>query len=124
MNLRLVFRHHNPGGVADGRIFNIGNPNNEISVKDLAYMLREFFVNHPDHQNDPEYSPIIEVPPEDYYGPGYQDILTRKPAIDQARTLLDWEPQTDMSTSLQYTLDAFLEEIRLRNSQDKGSEGI
>lgn len=107
----------NPGQVADGQIFNIGNPHNEISVKDLAYMLRELFQHHPDHRHDQEYSEIIEVPHEAYYGQGYQDILTRKPAIDQARRLLAWEPQTDLTTSLKYTLEAFLAEIRRLNHQ-------
>src|SRR4030043_536749 len=33
----------NPGGVADGQIFNIGNPANEASVKELAHMFRGVF---------------------------------------------------------------------------------
>ena len=73
--------------------------------------------HHPDHRHDQEYSEIIEVPHEAYYGQGYQDILTRKPAIDQARRLLAWEPQTDLTTSLKYTLEAFLAEIRRLNHQ-------
>jgi hypothetical protein len=40
----------NPGGVADGQIFNIGNPANEASVKELAHLLRDLFRQHPDHQ--------------------------------------------------------------------------
>jgi UDP-4-amino-4-deoxy-L-arabinose formyltransferase/UDP-glucuronic acid dehydrogenase (UDP-4-keto-hexauronic acid decarboxylating) len=100
----------NPQGVADGQIFNIGNPANEASVKELAYMLRELFQEHPDHRQDETYSQIIETSADNYYGRGYQDILTRKPSIDKARRLLGWEPQTDLKTSLKYTLDAFLEE--------------
>ncbi len=100
----------NPGGVADGQIFNIGNPANEASVKELAYLLRELFREHPRHRHDGEYSEIVETTAEDYYGRGYQDILTRKPSIDKARRLLGWEPKTDLRTSLKYTLDAFLEE--------------
>lgn len=111
----------NDGGVADGQIFNIGNPNNDISVKDLAYMLRDLFQKHPDHHNDLEYSEIIEVPHEDYYGPGYEDILTRKPSIEKAVKLLGWEARTDLLSSLKYTLEAFLEEIRLRHNQTQGS---
>jgi nucleoside-diphosphate-sugar epimerase len=102
----------NPGGAADGQIFNIGNPANEASVKELAHLLRELFQTHPDHQRDEKYSEIIETSAEDYYGKGYQDILTRKPSIDKARHFLGWEPQTDLKTSLKYTLDAFLEEAR------------
>ncbi len=102
----------NPGGVADGQIFNIGNPDNEASVKELAHLLRDLFRRHPDHRNDSTFSEIVETSSEAYYGKGYQDILTRKPAIAKARRLLGWEPKTDLVTSLQYTLDAFLAEVR------------
>jgi UDP-4-amino-4-deoxy-L-arabinose formyltransferase/UDP-glucuronic acid dehydrogenase (UDP-4-keto-hexauronic acid decarboxylating) len=104
----------NPGGAADGQIFNIGNPANEASVKELAYMLRELFQEHPDHRQDKNFSEIIETSADDYYGKGYQDILTRKPSVEKAKRLLDWQPRTDLKASLKYTLDAFLEEVRGR----------
>jgi UDP-4-amino-4-deoxy-L-arabinose formyltransferase/UDP-glucuronic acid dehydrogenase (UDP-4-keto-hexauronic acid decarboxylating) len=102
----------NPGGAADSQIFNIGNPANEASVKELAQLLRDLFRRHPDHQNDGVYSEIVETSAESYYGKGYQDILTRKPSIEKARSLLGWEPKTGLATSLKITLDAFLEEAR------------
>ncbi|MBM4275744.1 MAG: bifunctional UDP-4-keto-pentose/UDP-xylose synthase [Deltaproteobacteria bacterium] len=102
----------NPGGIADGQIFNIGNPDNEASVKELAYLLRDLFVQHPDHRHDGVYSEIVETRHEDYYGKGYQDIVSRKPSIEKARQLLGWEPKTDLGTSLKITLDAFLEEAK------------
>ncbi len=102
----------NPGGAADGQIFNIGNPNNEASVKELAHMLRDLFQKHPDHQNDGTYSEIVEIPHEAYYGRGYQDITSRKPSIAKARQLLDWTPKTDLITSLSITLNSFLTEAR------------
>jgi nucleoside-diphosphate-sugar epimerase len=102
----------NPGGLADGQIFNIGNPHNEASVKELAHLLRDLFQAHPDHKNDGDYSEIVETRHEDYYGQGYQDITSRKPSIVKARELLGWEPATDLTTSLKITLDAFLEEAK------------
>ncbi len=102
----------NPGGKADGQIFNLGNPANEASVKELAHLLRDLFRQHPDHRNDAGFSDIIETSSEAYYGKGYQDILTRKPNITKARRLLGWEPKTDLITSLKYTLDAFLAEVK------------
>jgi nucleoside-diphosphate-sugar epimerase len=102
----------NPGGVADGQIFNIGNPDNEASVKELAYLLRDLFQAHPDHKDDGVFSEIVETRHEDYYGQGYQDITSRKPSIAKARELLEWEPVTDLTTSLSITLDAFLEEAK------------
>ena len=102
----------NPSGAADGQIFNIGNPENEASVKELAHLLRDLFKQHPDHQGDGGFSEIVETPHEAYYGKGYQDIVSRKPSIAKARQLLGWEPKTDLATSLKITLDSFLEEAR------------
>ena len=107
----------NPGGVADGQIFNIGNPDNEASVKDLAHLLRDLFKQHPDHQGDGVYSEIVDTPHEAYYGKGYQDIVSRKPSIAKARELLGWEPKTDLATSLKITLDSFLEEAKTLESE-------
>jgi UDP-4-amino-4-deoxy-L-arabinose formyltransferase/UDP-glucuronic acid dehydrogenase (UDP-4-keto-hexauronic acid decarboxylating) len=102
----------NPGGAADGQIFNIGNPVNEASVKELAHLLRDLFMQHPDHKNDGVYSDIIEVHHQDYYGKGYQDIISRKPSIAKAQRLLGWQPKTDLITSLKITLDSFLAEAK------------
>jgi UDP-4-amino-4-deoxy-L-arabinose formyltransferase/UDP-glucuronic acid dehydrogenase (UDP-4-keto-hexauronic acid decarboxylating) len=102
----------NTDGVADGQVFNIGNPNNQCSIRELAYKLLDMFKQHPDHRDDSEYSEIIELHHEAYYGQGYQDILNRKPSIDKAHRLLGWEPRTDLDTALRNTLDYFLEEMR------------
>ena len=48
-------------------------------------MLKKMFQEHPDHRQDEVYSEIIEVPHEEYYGQGYQDIFTRKPSIANAQ---------------------------------------
>lgn len=43
----------------------------------------------------------------------YQDIYTRKPSIEKAKTLLNWEPKVDLLDSLKKTLYSFLEEEKL-----------
>jgi len=102
----------NPGGVADGQIFNIGSPDNLCSIRDLAVRLKDLFMRHPDHAEDGVYSEIVEEPHELYYGQGYQDILNRRPSIEKARRLLGWEPRTDLDSALKDTLDFFLEEMK------------
>ncbi|HPC86479.1 MAG TPA: NAD-dependent epimerase/dehydratase family protein, partial [Smithellaceae bacterium] len=100
----------NQGNVCANQIINIGNPDNECSVKELAALLKKLFQEHPDHQGDSTYSDIVEIPADIYYGKGYQDIYTRKPRIEKARTLLGWEPKIGLLESLRLTLDSFLEE--------------
>ena len=92
------------------QIINIGNPWNECSVKELANLLKRIFMDHPRHRGDEEFSPIVEMSAELYYGKGYQDIYTRKPSIAKAQKLLGWSPKTGLEDSLRMTLYAFLEE--------------
>jgi nucleoside-diphosphate-sugar epimerase len=100
----------NSGNCCGNQIINIGNPGNECSIKELAQILKRIFMDHPRHRDDGEFSPIIEMSAEKYYGKGYQDIYTRKPNIEKARKLLGWEPKIGLEDSLRMTLHAFLEE--------------
>jgi UDP-4-amino-4-deoxy-L-arabinose formyltransferase/UDP-glucuronic acid dehydrogenase (UDP-4-keto-hexauronic acid decarboxylating) len=102
----------NKNDVCKSEIINIGNPDNECSVKELATTLKNLFMAHRDHRNDNVYSDIVEASAESYYGKGYQDIYSRKPSIDKARKLLDWKPEIGLEDALRMTLDSFLEENR------------
>jgi UDP-4-amino-4-deoxy-L-arabinose formyltransferase/UDP-glucuronic acid dehydrogenase (UDP-4-keto-hexauronic acid decarboxylating) len=100
----------NEGGACRNEIINIGNPANECSVRELALLLKQIFMEHPEHRADAAYSEIVETPADDYYGKGYQDIYTRKPSIEKARRLLGWEPRVGLEESMRRTLYSFLEE--------------
>lgn len=100
----------NEGGVCDGQIFNVGNPRNECSVKELAEKLAKIFESR--KARIPDYKPpkIEGVNADTYYGKGYQDILTRKPSVEKAKRILGWEPKTTLDEALERTFDSFLEE--------------
>ncbi len=100
----------NKDDVCKNQIINIGNPDNECSVKELADILKELFMKHPDHINDKIYSEIVDISADSYYGKGYQDIYTRKPSIEKAKKLLQWEPKIGLEESMRLTLNSFLEE--------------
>jgi nucleoside-diphosphate-sugar epimerase len=99
----------NEGGRCDGQIFNIGNPKNEASVKELARKLRDLYLKHPKCPSGGRRSEIIEVTSQEYYGEGYQDIQVRVPSVEKAKRLLGWEPKTDLDTALGKTLGYYLE---------------
>jgi len=93
----------------NGQIFNIGNPRNEATVKDLAIKLKTMFVNDPRTKHYQKHSEIIEAYSRDFYGEGYQDIDRRVPSIAKARELIGWEPLVDLDTALEKTLDYYLD---------------
>jgi nucleoside-diphosphate-sugar epimerase len=98
----------NKGGCADGGIFNIGNPANDLSVKELACKLRGLVKEYPQYRDRAEKCRIVEVTSEEFYGSGYQDIVTRVPSIRNAAEKLDWKPVTDIDEALKKTLDFYL----------------
>lgn len=106
----------NRDGAADDRIFNIGNPKNDISVCELAERLLATIKTYPDYASLTEKVRVIEVSSGDYYGKGYQDILTRVPSVRNAEKYLGWRPTTDLDTALRKTLDYHL----ARPTQDLG----
>ena len=100
----------NKNDICKNQIINIGNPDNECSVKELADILKGLFMRHRDHVNDKSYSEIVDISADSYYGKGYQDIYTRKPSIEKAGKLLNWKPKMGLEESMRLTLNSFLEE--------------
>jgi nucleoside-diphosphate-sugar epimerase len=98
----------NSRSVADGGIFNIGNPANDLSVRELAEKLVEAVAAHPGYADRARETQIVEVDSREYYGEGYQDILTRVPSIRRAQTLLGWRPKVGLDEALRMTVDFYL----------------
>jgi UDP-4-amino-4-deoxy-L-arabinose formyltransferase/UDP-glucuronic acid dehydrogenase (UDP-4-keto-hexauronic acid decarboxylating) len=94
--------------VCNGKIFNIGNPDNETTIRKLTHLLVEKFERHPLRNRFPAFAGFKNVSGAVYYGKGYQDIPHRKPSIANARRLLNWRPSTGIAESLDKTLDYFL----------------
>lgn len=98
----------NKGGVCNGKIINIGDPDNEVSIRGLAELLLAKFEEHPLRSQFPPFAGFRLVESRSYYGTGYQDVQYRKPSIRNAKKLLGWVPTVDLEHSVQQTLDFFL----------------
>jgi UDP-4-amino-4-deoxy-L-arabinose formyltransferase/UDP-glucuronic acid dehydrogenase (UDP-4-keto-hexauronic acid decarboxylating) len=101
----------------DGQIINIGNPDNEASIKELAEMLLVSFEKHPLRHHFPPFAGFREVESSTYYGKGYQDVEHRKPSIRNAHRLLNWTPTVEMEKTVDETLDFFLKTVELTEPQ-------
>jgi UDP-4-amino-4-deoxy-L-arabinose formyltransferase/UDP-glucuronic acid dehydrogenase (UDP-4-keto-hexauronic acid decarboxylating) len=100
----------NKENCCDGKIINIGNPDNEASIRDLAEILVKKFHQHPLHKRFPPFAGFREIESRAYYGSGYEDVQHRKPSIKNARRLLNWTPKIHIEQSVEETLDFFLKE--------------
>ena len=92
------------------QIINIGNPDNEASIKHMAEVLLEKFEKHPLRKHFPAFAGFKVVDNRAFYGEGYQDVSHRRPSIENAKRLLDWTPSISMEKTIEDTLDFFLQQ--------------
>ncbi len=76
---------------AIGSVFNIGGEE-EISIRELAELIREVCGSE---------SSIVEVPYEEAYGPGFEDMQRRLPSTERLRELTDWRPSKSLRDILE-----------------------
>ena len=103
--LRII---ENPGGVCSRQIFNIGSPDNELSIRELALKMIEIYKRRwwDGVQQLPE---LVERSGDDFYGHGYDDSDRRIPDITKARTLLGWEPKYDTDAVVERSMAYWFE---------------
>jgi nucleoside-diphosphate-sugar epimerase len=97
----------NPDGVASGKIYNIGNPANNYSVRELATMMLALAAKYPEYRDNAAAVKLIETTADAYYGSGYQDVQNRVPKIANTMRDLDWAPKVAMPDALIRIFDAY-----------------
>ena len=102
--LRII---ENRDRVASGRIYNIGNPGNNISIRELAHMMLSVAKTFPEFRDAAERVVLHEVDSETYYGAGYQDMQNRVPSIENTTRELGWAPKIDLPTALKHIFEAY-----------------
>lgn len=99
----------NEGGVADGQIFNIGNPDNDCSIRELADLMNELLAEHEGFEDLRDGYAFEVVQEGQYYGKGYEDMPRRVPDIGNAKRRLGWTPQVDLREGLRRTIAHYVE---------------
>ncbi len=98
----------NKDNCADGKIFNIGNPQNNASIGEIAAKILEIAKTYPKYKNNVKKIKVINTPAKKYYGNGYQDVALRVPSIKRAKEILGWQPKTSLDMALKKTVDYYL----------------
>lgn len=86
---------------SNGKIFNVGNPWNNLSVREVAIELIKELEN----------KKLVDKPVEikvkssnEFYGAGYQDVSNRVPSINNIGNSLGWTPKYTFNDSLENIL--------------------
>ena len=91
---------------ARNQIFNIGNRTTEVTIAELARLMRRIYA---EVSGEPSYNehPIVSVSSAAFYGEGYEDCDRRMPKVDKARELLGWEARVSLEDTLRETIEYY-----------------
>ncbi len=102
----------NEGGIADSKIYNIGNPGNNHSIRALAEMMLNLAKTLPEYRDAAHKVKLLDVTSTAYYGAGYQDVLHRVPDIRNTMAELNWAPTVAMPQALEALFAYYRDEVR------------
>jgi nucleoside-diphosphate-sugar epimerase len=101
----------NTDGCASRKIFNVGNPANSLSVRELAQEMLRVAATYAEYRSNAAKVRLLDTTAAEYYGKGYQDVENRVPKIDNTRADLDWTPRVTMQQALRQIFDAYRDQI-------------
>lgn len=85
--------------ITNKKIYNIGNPQSDYSIKQLADKMLELAIKYKKIKQGE--IKILTQSNKDFYGEGYQDVQNRVPSIKNTQTDLNWEPKIDLGEGLE-----------------------
>ena len=103
----FMFALFEAGDVAFSQAFNIGNPDNELTIAELACKMRKIFaeIKGVNVETIPEPEIVSGV---EYYGEGYEDSMRRLPSVEKAERLLGFKAKTPIDVVLRKSLTWFV----------------
>lgn len=90
------------------QIFNLGNRGGEVTMRELAYLMRDIAAEITGREEFLEH-PIVETSGEAFYGKGYEDCDRRVPDIKKAESLLGWKAKTSLRDTLRTTMKYYFD---------------
>lgn len=88
---------------AENQIFNVGNRANEVTVLELARLMRRIYARITGDEAYEDH-PIELVSGAELYGEGYEDCDRRMPKLDKAAEILGWTPRIALPDVLRETM--------------------
>jgi UDP-glucose 4-epimerase len=81
-----------------GQVFNIGNDREEVSIRALAERVKE---------RTKSQSPIVNIPYDEAYESGFEDMPRRVPDLGRVRALIGYEPKVHLDEILDRVIAYF-----------------
>lgn len=92
------------------QIVNIGTPNNETSIRELAHLVIRLY----EEETGKTFTQgTVDIPGEEFYGPGYADIDRRIPDASKMAAL-GWAPTYDLEATFRESIRYYLEHNTLK----------
>lgn len=109
--MALIKIIENPGGIADGKVYNIGNPANNHSIREVADAMLDLAPHYPVFRDKTKRVKIVNVTSGTHYGEGYQDMSNRIPYIENIVQDLNWQPTVTLRESLERTFAFYAKQL-------------
>ena len=78
------------------QVYNVGNPANNTTIKDLALLMLEMYE---EHTGMPASSELVDIDGDEFYGAGYEDGDRLPPEISKISSL-GWAPRHDLRRTI------------------------
>ncbi|HET9955292.1 MAG TPA: NAD-dependent epimerase/dehydratase family protein [Polyangiaceae bacterium] len=111
--LRIVER----GEACREEIINLGNPQNDVTIRELARALADEYAGYTGQPR----ARLRDVSAAEFYGAGYDDTPVRVPDISKARRLLGFEPCTSLAEMLPGIVRDYVRRYGQTSSYDQTS---
>jgi nucleoside-diphosphate-sugar epimerase len=103
----LMLILNNSGNIANGKIYNIGNPDNNLSIRELAERMLDIAKKIPEFSRNAQRVRLVETTSSAFYGTGYQDVMDRVPDIQNITADLGWRPRVRINEALGQVFEAY-----------------
>ena len=90
---------------ANKQVFNIGNPANDVSIREMALLMQEVYA---ELTGQVVLTDLIDIDGEKFYGAGYEDH-TRVPADISKLGALGWAPTRGLKETLRSVMGWYLD---------------
>ncbi|RUP29541.1 MAG: bifunctional UDP-4-keto-pentose/UDP-xylose synthase [Curvibacter sp.] len=101
----------NKDGCATRNIYNIGNPSNDLSVRELVGEMMALAASIPEYRDHAAQVKVVETTSAEYYGKGYQDVERRVPKIANTQADLGWKPEVTMQQALARLFEHYKDQL-------------